>query len=99
MRNLADNGIIDVHAPLVDIKGSYVAQFEHVSFLIFSEMYPCTDLRARLSSCTVAGRKSSAAAMTTSWMEHGCGNFQRDDGTFNMAIALISPSRSGSRAH
>lgn len=32
MRNLIDNGIVDAYAPLVDIKGSYTAQFEHVSF-------------------------------------------------------------------
>jgi methionyl aminopeptidase len=30
MKNLIDNGILDVHMPLVDIKGSYTAQFEHV---------------------------------------------------------------------
>ena len=33
MRNLIDNGIVESYAPLVDVKGSYTAQFEHVSFL------------------------------------------------------------------
>lgn len=30
MRNLIENGIVDSYAPLVDVKGSYTAQFEHV---------------------------------------------------------------------
>jgi len=30
MRNLMENGIINSYAPLVDVKGSYTAQFEHV---------------------------------------------------------------------
>jgi methionyl aminopeptidase len=31
MRSLISNGIVQMYEPLVDIKGSYVAQFEHVS--------------------------------------------------------------------
>lgn len=31
MRSLISNGIVESYAPLVDIPGSYVAQFEHVS--------------------------------------------------------------------
>lgn len=31
MNSLISNGIVDTYAPLVDIKGSYTAQFEHVS--------------------------------------------------------------------
>jgi len=30
MKNLIDNGIVESYAPLADVKGSYVAQFEHV---------------------------------------------------------------------
>lgn len=30
MKNLIDNGIVESYAPLVDVKGSYTAQFEHV---------------------------------------------------------------------
>jgi methionyl aminopeptidase len=30
MRTLIDNGIVNSYAPLVDVKGSYTAQFEHV---------------------------------------------------------------------
>lgn len=31
MRSLVSNGIVDSYGPLVDVPGSYVAQFEHVS--------------------------------------------------------------------
>ncbi|KAI9777033.1 MAG: hypothetical protein M1835_005341 [Candelina submexicana] len=31
MRTLVSNGIVEAYAPLVDVPGSYVAQFEHVS--------------------------------------------------------------------
>lgn len=31
MKHLIDQGIIDTHGPLVDVPGSHVAQFEHVS--------------------------------------------------------------------
>ena len=33
MKSLVSNGIVESYAPLIDIPGSYVAQFEHVSFL------------------------------------------------------------------
>ncbi|KAH8759618.1 methionine aminopeptidase 2-like protein [Hyaloscypha finlandica] len=33
MRNLLDNGIVESYAPLVDVKGSYTAQFEHTILL------------------------------------------------------------------
>ena len=33
MRNLIDNGIVESYAPLSDVKGSYTAQFEHVSLV------------------------------------------------------------------
>ena len=32
MRNLIDCGVVESYAPLVDVKGSYTAQFEHVWF-------------------------------------------------------------------
>jgi methionyl aminopeptidase len=31
MRDLVREGVVDVYKPLVDVKGSYIAQFEHVS--------------------------------------------------------------------
>ncbi|RLL95624.1 hypothetical protein CFD26_102162 [Aspergillus turcosus] len=33
MKNLVDNGIVEAYAPLVDVKGSYTAQFEHTILL------------------------------------------------------------------
>lgn len=30
MKNLINNGIVESYEPLVDVKGSYSAQFEHV---------------------------------------------------------------------
>jgi len=33
LKNLVDSGIIDAYPPLVDVKGSYVAQFEHTILL------------------------------------------------------------------
>ncbi|PGH04627.1 methionine aminopeptidase, type II [Helicocarpus griseus UAMH5409] len=35
MNNLISSGVIESYAPLVDIKGSYIAQFEHVRFSRF----------------------------------------------------------------
>lgn len=31
MRSLVSNGIVESYAPMVDVPGSYIAQFEHVS--------------------------------------------------------------------
>jgi methionyl aminopeptidase len=31
LKTLVDQGIVEQYGPLVDVKGSYVAQFEHVS--------------------------------------------------------------------
>ena len=33
LKNLVDSGIVDAYPPLVDVKGSYVAQFEHTILL------------------------------------------------------------------
>jgi methionyl aminopeptidase len=33
MRTLVSNGIVECYGPLVDVPGSYIAQFEHVSVL------------------------------------------------------------------
>lgn len=33
MKNLVDNGIVECYSPLVDVKGSYTAQFEHTILL------------------------------------------------------------------
>lgn len=34
MEIMLDNGIIESHPPLADVKGSYTAQFEHVSLYL-----------------------------------------------------------------
>lgn len=33
LKNLCDAGVVDAYPPLVDIKGSYTAQFEHTIYL------------------------------------------------------------------
>ena len=33
LKNLCDNGIVQPYPPLVDVKGSYVAQYEHTIML------------------------------------------------------------------
>lgn len=33
MNNLASQGVVEVYPPLMDVKGSYSAQFEHVSLI------------------------------------------------------------------
>lgn len=33
LRNLCEVGIVNAYPPLVDMKGSYVAQYEHTLFL------------------------------------------------------------------
>jgi methionyl aminopeptidase len=33
LKSLVDNGIVDAYPPLVDVKGSYTAQFEHTLIL------------------------------------------------------------------
>lgn len=39
MRSLVSNGIVNSYAPLVDVPGSYVAQFEHVSLIRKAKMW------------------------------------------------------------
>ena len=46
MRSLVQHGIVETYAPLVDIKGSYIAQFEHVSAVdITTQGFPRTLMR------------------------------------------------------
>lgn len=42
MKNLIDNGIVNSYAPLVDVKGSYTAQFEHV-WVLLTKHLPVAD--------------------------------------------------------
>ena len=40
MNNLVSQGVIDVHVPLMDIPGSYSAQFEHVCPSFLHPLFP-----------------------------------------------------------
>lgn len=44
MKSLVSHGIIDFYGPMVDVPGSYVAQFEHVSTMDELKTTQCTDL-------------------------------------------------------
>lgn len=84
MRSLVNSGIVDAYAPLVDVPGSYVAQFEHVSGRIERVPFPpppflfylfCNGSNIsslyRLSCCARIARKLYRVAMTT---KHALGN-------------------------
>jgi hypothetical protein len=51
-----DNGIVESYAPLVDVKGSYVAQFEHVG-LPLTQYFSETDSDYRRFSFTRVVKK------------------------------------------
>jgi methionine aminopeptidase len=38
LNSLVSNGILEAYEPLADIKGSYSAQFEHVSWCVSEDM-------------------------------------------------------------
>lgn len=64
MNTLVQHGVVDVYAPLVDVQGSYSAQFEHVCFLIFSFPTPARANDGRPSCCESRTRKLSVAETT-----------------------------------
>ena len=43
MRTLVSNGIVESYGPLIDVPGSYVAQFEHVSVAYEQRTTQCAD--------------------------------------------------------
>lgn len=61
---LVNNGVLDSYAPLVDIKGSYSAQFEHVSLSMFLPRSSIANTD-RPFLCEIRVRRSSAAASIT----------------------------------
>lgn len=63
MNQLANKGVVEVYAPLMDVEGSYSAQFEHVCFSSTLLTIQLTILR--LFCWASPARKSSVAAMTT----------------------------------
>ena len=54
LNNLVSSGIIEAYPPLCDTKGSYTAQFEHVS--IYKE--PCRDVPTNINSDYIAAPHS-----------------------------------------
>ena len=63
MRHLIDSGIMESYAPLVDIKGSYTAQFEHVRKISQKYLLKLT-IGSRQFCSTVVVKKSSVVATT-----------------------------------
>lgn len=62
MNTLVQHGVVDVYAPLVDVKGSYSAQFEHVCFPFV--LMPTQTNDDRLFCCESQTRKLSVAEAT-----------------------------------
>ena len=56
MRSLLSNGIVDSYEPLVDVPGSYVAQFEHVSTVQELKTAGYADVNRRFYSGLIARR-------------------------------------------
>ena len=60
MNSLASQGIVEVYPPLMDIEGSYSAQFEHVCFRLalipFSRLIPLQTILLGESSKEVISR-------------------------------------------
>jgi hypothetical protein len=61
MNTLVNHGIVDVYPPLMDIKGSYSAQFEHVCLLL---LYHDVTNDIRPSSCASQTRRLSVEVTT-----------------------------------
>ncbi|KAL1953402.1 hypothetical protein VTO42DRAFT_2841 [Malbranchea cinnamomea] len=62
MKHLIENGIVETYAPLVDVKGSYTAQFD--MYALSLSLSPSLTICSRRFSSTVAGKKSSAVVTT-----------------------------------
>lgn len=68
MNNLASQGIVEVYSPLMEIEGSYSAQFEHVMLSCFLFLVLWLSLQLilnRLSCWGSRARKWLAVGMTT----------------------------------
>ena len=63
MNTLVNNGVVEAYKPLMDVEGSYSAQFEHVSAPLIYTLIQSTN-HSRQFCCADQTRKSSAAAMT-----------------------------------
>ena len=54
MRSLVSNGIVESYGPLVDVPGSYVAQFEHVSMILELRVAKMADVYLQIDSSAPA---------------------------------------------
>ena len=66
MNQLISNGVVEPYQPLMDIKGSNAAQFEHVSCSRAPKHFPPADLLRRRSSCVKHTKKFSVVETITS---------------------------------
>lgn len=60
---LVSNGVLESYAPLVDIKGSYSAQFEHVGLILLNGANVLANIRRRFYYVSQT-RRLLAGAMT-----------------------------------
>lgn len=82
MKQLVDQGIVSSYGPLVDKKGSYVAQWEHVRRPSPFRWTLELTLVLRQFSSTAVGKKSLVVAKTT--------DCNISDGLFHYSIAAAS---------
>jgi hypothetical protein len=68
LNNLVSSGIVEAYPPLVDVKGSYTAQYEHVStdfpvgivkILTFLRRFFCDQISKRSSAVATISEQSS----------------------------------------
>ena len=76
MNCLASNGIVEQYRPLTDIKGSYSAQFEHVSLDYIPSDMGMANAIIRLSSYTRRTKRSLVAETTTDMHPPTCWRYQ-----------------------
>lgn len=69
LNNLVQSGIVEAYPPLCDVKGSYTAQFEHVSTFLSLHVSRDAKCICRPSCFVLPSRRSLAAVMITkkSW--------------------------------
>lgn len=65
LNNLVQSGIVEAYPPLCDVKGSYTAQFEHVSIFACPCAVRSVDCPYRPSCFALPSRRSLAAVMIT----------------------------------
>lgn len=76
MNNLVSQGVVEMYPPLMDIEGSYSAQFEHVCSFPLHEYLMSNS--ARPSCYANPARRSSVVGMTIKVAPQGSNLAQRD---------------------